>query len=696
MSRLAALLCPGSIALVGCPSDLSRPGARPLLYLLKHRYPGRLYPVNPRHSEIAGLRAYPSLRELPERPDVVWIGVPDREVAAVLEECARLKVPAALILTAGFGETDREGRARQAELQRIARDGGVTVLGPNMLGFINCWDRVPLTYSPAGGLDQLLPGGLAVVSQSGALAGIVVNRAVDRRVGISVMISTGNELDVTVSECLEYCAEDARTRAVALVAEGIRDGLRFRHAAARLLEAGKPVVALKLGRSRAGRRNALTHTGALAGSDVAWRAVSRQLGIVEVDSLEDLVDVAAYLSRDSRPVRRVAVVSTSGGASILMADHLEARGLRVPPLSRPTVEALGRLLPRYAATRNNPVDVTAGLSEDVYRQVVETLGQDDRVDAVVAMVTGAQGIERAQNLAAVAQGASRPLVVCWLGGSLTEGGVPVLDAAGVPCFRSPRVAALALAAPIQAQSARARWRGRPRRARKPGVLPPPASASGVLSYETAADLARSAGVPFPPEQVVHTPSAAVRAAQRIGFPVAVKVLARELVHKTDMGAVVLDLDSARAVHRATVRLLRRRWRARVEGLLVQRMVRGIEVLVGVTRDPTFGPLLVLGLGGVHAELFAETAARPLPVSRREIRVMLNEVRGLRPLLAGVRGGPPADVDALVRAVAAVGRLAAALGERLEAVDVNPLVVGPRGEGVWAVDLVVQLRSAGVT
>ncbi|MBI3636995.1 MAG: CoA-binding protein [Candidatus Rokubacteria bacterium] len=280
-SRLGALLNPSSIALVGCPSDVTRPGARPLVYLLKHAYRGRLYPVNPRHTEIGGVRAYPTLEALPERPDVAWIGVPGGEVADVLAECARLKIAGAVILTAGFGETDADGRRRQHALREIADGAGITVLGPNMLGFINCWDRVPLTFSPAGGLDELITGGLGIASQSGALGGVVVNRAFDRRIGVSAMVSTGNELGVSVSECLEYFAEDPRTEAVALVAEGLRDGRRFAAAAARLLEAGKPLVALKVGRSSVGRRNALTHTGALAGSHGAFRAVARALGIVE-------------------------------------------------------------------------------------------------------------------------------------------------------------------------------------------------------------------------------------------------------------------------------------------------------------------------------------------------------------------------------------------------------------------------------
>ncbi|HXG03388.1 MAG TPA: CoA-binding protein, partial [Candidatus Binatia bacterium] len=426
MSRLGALLTPSSIALVGCPGDLSRPGARPLVYLQKHGYRGRIYPVNPRHREIGGLPAWAALGDLPERPDVVWIGVPGPEVESVLAEAAHLKVPAAVILSAGFAEAGEEGGVRQQRLARIADEAGMTVLGPNMLGFINCWDRVPLTFSPAGGLDELIPGPLGVASQSGALAGIVVNRAFDRRIGVSAMISTGNEVGVTVSECLEYFADDPRTRAVALVAEGIRDGERFKRAAGRLLGAGKALVALKLGRSRSGRRNARTHTGALAGSWQAWRAVARQYGIVEVETFQELVEVAGFLARESRPVRRgVAVVATSGGAAIMTADQLEAHGVRLPRLGAATVAALAQRLPDYAATRDNPVDVTAGLTEDLFAEVLATVAADSHIDAVLATVTGARGVERAENVARVARQARKPLVACWLGGSLTAEGVAV-------------------------------------------------------------------------------------------------------------------------------------------------------------------------------------------------------------------------------------------------------------------------------
>ena len=692
-SRLAAFLSPRSIAIVGCPSDVTRPGARPLVYLLKHGYAGQIYPVNPRHAEIGGLRAYPGLGDLPERPDLVWIGVPGPEVQAVLEEAARLKVVNAVILTAGFGETDAAGRLRQSALKRIADAAGMTVLGPNMLGFVNCWDGVPLTFSSAaGGVGRLVPGALGVASQSGAIGGVVVNRAFDRLIGVSAMISTGNEVGITVSECLEYFAEDPRTRAVALVAEGIRDGDRFKAAAARLLDVGKPIVALKLGRSRAGQRNALTHTGALAGSQQAWGAVARQLGIVEAETFEELVEVAGFLSREPRaPRRAIGVVTTSGGASIMTADQLEARGFALPELSGPTVATLARLLPEYASTRDNPVDVTAGLSEELLERVLSTVVADPAVDAVVTAATSG-GIDRAERVARVARVAPKPLVVCWLGGSVTDAGVPILDQAGVSCFRNPRTAALALAAARDVAATRAaRARGERPASPPRALLRRAATVSVRPPYREVAALARAAGVPLVPETLVRTPDEAVRAARHLGFPVALKLVAPDLHHKTEAGALALELASAADVRRAAVRLSRAARRHRAEGLLVQRMVRGVEVLVGVTRDPTFGPVLVVGAGGVAVELLGDTACRPLPVGRREVLDMLDEVRTLG-VLRGSRGAPPADVAALGAAIIAVGRLALAVGNRLRALDVNPVVVGPRGRGAFAVDLLLEIEA----
>jgi acyl-CoA synthetase (NDP forming) len=691
VGRLRQFLAPKAIAIAGCPGDLSRPGARPLVYLLRHGFPGAIYPVNPRHREIGGLPAFPSLADCPSPPDMVWIGVPAADVAGVLEQAAAVGARGAVILSAGFGEIGAAGRAEQGRILDRAREAGIALMGPNTLGYVNCWDRVALTFSSVGDVAALLPGALGIASQSGALGGALLNRAIDRRVGVSAMISTGNEADITVSEALEHFAEDERTHAVALVVEGIRDGERFKAAARSLLDAGKPIVAMKLGRSRAGALNALTHTGALAGSTRAWQAVCAQLGIVEAGSFEDLTDAGGFLARGPRLVgRRVAVVSSSGGAAIMTADELEQGGFTLPRLSARTTRAISPLLPGYALTRDNPVDVTAGLPEDRFGQVLAAVAADPRIDAVivtVTMATGARATERARRVVSLAGGMAKPIVVCWIAGGLAGEGVQILDDGGVSCFHSPRGAVFALGAAARSAQARAlagRRRAKARRLRR--ALPPTA---GPLPYRMAAALAASAGLALPPESIVRTVADAVAAAKRIGFPVALKVLAPRLAHKTEAGAVRLGLADPRAVARAARELLRLAKGRAIEGLLVQKMVHGAEMMLGVTRDPVFGPLFLVGAGGVHAEVLADTACRPLPASRDDIRAMLSEVKAMR-LLRGHRGLPAGDLAALEESALAVARLAGGLGGRLRELDVNPLAVLSKGRGAAALDLLIVL------
>jgi len=401
------------------------------------------------------------------------------------------------------------------------------------------------------------------------------------------------------------------------------------------------------------------------------------------------VEIGGFLSRERRVARRgVGVMTTSGGASIMLADQLEAHGVRMPRLTSSTVEALGRLLPEYARTRDNPVDVTAGLSEPLFERVLETLVADASLDAVVVALTSG-GAERARNIARVAHAVDKPIVACVLGGSVIEGGRAVLDEQAVGCFRNPVSVARALSAGSTVAAARAEWI-RKTRTRRGGRGARGPTRDGVpRSYAELAALARRVGVPLVAEALVATPVEAARAARRLGFPVAVKVVSPDLAHKTEARALALGLDTPAAVRQASARILRAARGARIEGLLVQRMVRGVEVLVGVTRDPGFGPFLVVGAGGIEAELLGDTSCRPLPVTRREIGQMLDEVRTLR-RLRGYRGAPPADVPALIAAIAAVVRLAERLGNDLTALDVNPIMVGPRGRGAFAVDLLASI------
>lgn len=670
---------------MGVPGDLTRPGARPLHFLRRHGYPGRVYPVNPRYREIGGLPAYPDVGALPEPVDVAWIGLPAPQVAQAVEACGRAGIPFAVVLGSGFAEAGPDGAAEQARLRSVARQAGVRVLGPNAVGFVNAWDRVALTFSTLGEVSALVPGPLGVVSQSGGLGGCLTNLAYDRGVGVGLFVATGNEADLGLAECLEWLVQDGRAGVVACVLEQVRDPEGLARAVARGLARGLAVVALKLGRSAVGARAARSHTGALVGRADTWQAWARATGILAVDTLAGLLDVASYLARRPPPAGdRLAVVTSSGGIAVLLADALASRGFRFPALQPETRAHLASLLPTYAAV-SNPVDVTAGLPDEVFGAVLAAVLQDPGVDAVLVpltMATADGGRARAAQVVRAAREASRPLAVVWPGGSLVAEGRRVLDGAGVPWFADATGCAAALAA------AREWSRLRPRLARPADPGGPDAAAlpTGPLPWETVRALLEQAGVRLPREVLVRDPRDLERVAAGLPYPVVAKRLGP--LHRTEGGGVRVGLRDASALARAVLELL-----PGSEGCVVQPQVEGVEVLVGAVRDPELGTFVLLAPGGVHAELYGQRALRPAPVEPEEVDAMLEEVPALRALLAGYRGAPPADVEALGGVVAAVSRLALGLGTRLVELDVNPVIVGGRGEGALAVDARIILNGA---
>jgi acetyltransferase len=678
------------VALVGIPGDLTSPLARPLTALRRFGFAGRIFPVNPKYAELDGLPCFPGLRELPEPVEMAWISVPAVRVMAVLEECIALKIRFLVVVTAGFAETGTEGALSQSDLSRRARDAGITLLGPNSIGFVNAWDRVPLSFSGALELPEIFPGPLAIVSQSGGLGGSLLNRVQDRRLGVSYMISTGNEAGITLADCLEFLVEDERTRAIVLIVEQVRDGERFRAAAGRALERGKPIIALKLGASEAAGRLALSHTGALVGSHRAWEAMARQLGLILAEDLTDLPDLAAWSLR-TPPVsgNRVGVVTSSGGAAVQMADQIERHGLRLSPLDRETAERLTRILPAYA-TVANPLDITAGLPEATFAEALRTFVASPEFDALLipmTMLVGEPVRERVATITRVAGGLSRPLAVAWLGGSLAEEGGRLLNEAGVACFTSSANMVRALRSAWKWTNARAAWL-----TRQPVTATPiQVRGRGVMSYIEGCALLERFRIPLPSQRLVRSASEALSAAREINAPVALKLVGPDFAHKSDAGALYLHLKSQREIRDAAKGLLNvakgRAW----EGFLVQEMVEGLEAMVGVTRDPAFGPFLLVGPGGIHAEILPGHACRPLPVSREEVEAMVDEVPAFR-LLSGHRGVPPKDRRALVEAILGVARLASALGDQLGELDLNPLVVQDVGQGVRAVDALVVLRA----
>lgn len=694
-SRLQAFLAPRSIALVGIPGDVRSPLARPLLALRRHGFPGAVYPVNPRHASIGGVPCYASLGELPEPPDLAWIAVPGDRVLPVLDECVAAGVRGAVVVSAGFAESDADGQARQRGIAERAERHGLTVLGPNSIGFVNVWEGIPLSFSTALGVPRLVPGEVAIVSQSGGIGGAIFNRLQDRQLGVSYLLSTGNEADVGLNECLEFLVEDPRTRALALVVEGIRDGQEFRRVAARALEMDKAIVALRLGLTPLGGRLARSHTGAIVGSRRAWEAVASQLGIMVVDGVAAIPDVLVWMGRAGGAcVRRVAVIASSGGAAVHLADHLTMAGFEVPPMGAATGERLRAVLPPYASL-SNPLDITAGLPEETFEAALTAVAGSRDFDALLVpltMLSDEQTEVRVTTIAGLGRQMRAPVGLCWLGGSLAAAGIALADRLGVASFPSPAGMIGAMAAARARQEARQRWLGR-----KPIEAEAPLAAfgRGVLSYAAACELLGRFGIPVPRQALAPDATAAVEAARRVGYPVALKVVGPDFLHKSDRGALRLGLGDEVEVLRAAGELLALAAGARHDGLLVQPMVAGLEVMLGAMWDDTFGPLLLLGPGGVAVELSQEHRCLALPTSEAEISAALDSVPSFR-RLRGYRHEPARDRPALLEVIGQVSQLALALGPALRELDLNPVIVGAEGEGVSAVDVLVVLGASGIT
>ena len=668
--------------MIGASADPAKLTGRPVAYLRKHGFSGAIYPVNPRVTSIDGLRCYPAVAALPEAPDAAIVLLGADRAQASIQALAERGAGAAIVLAGGYGEMGAAGAHRQAELRAAA--GTMRVLGPNTIGLVNVTDRITLSASGALELEGLQPGGVAVVSQSGGIMGSLLSRAVDRGIGLSKLIATGNEVDIDTSDCLEFLLDDYATRVVAIYMEGLRDPARFRALARRAAEAGKALVVFKVGRSEPGARSAVSHTGALAGADRMYDALFRQFGIIRANTFADLLDIPAALVTGRRAAgKRVAILTSTGGAGTLVADSCGMAGLDVAPPDAGTAERLAALTPDdpEAASRN-PVDVTlAGLQPALFRSAITTLLESPSYDALVVIAGSSALGNPALVTDAVTEcqaATAKPLLVYVSPHAPSL--VATLNRRGIPAFATPESCAAALLA-LQPHAL----------ATSPGTI---AAADGMDLPHGPLDEAESKrlfaqfGVPSVREEATADPAAAGRAAARFSGLVAVKLLSRHIAHKSDVGGVKLgvEIGSVAGVCEAMGAALRERGIV-PDGYLVQEMVRGgAEMILGFHRDPQLGPAVLLGLGGVTAELFEDVAIRMLPIGRADAEAMVGELKALA-LLTGFRGTPPADVPALVDAMLAFATMAVALGDRLVEAEINPLFVLPQGVRAadgWAV------------
>jgi acetyl coenzyme A synthetase (ADP forming)-like protein len=699
---------PRSVAVVGASREPSSIGHRILDALLKNGYQGTVFPVNPNASQVAGLRAYPSVGELPEPADLAILAVPRNIVPSVVDDCAARGVRVLLVITAGFAEVGAEGRELQRRLVEKVRGYGMRMIGPNCLGLLNTDPTVRLNAS----FSPLFPpsGRVAMSSQSGALGLAILAAARRSHLGLSTFVSVGNKADVSGNDLLQYWEEDPETDVILLYLESFGNPRRFARIARRVSRS-KPIVAVKAGRSRAGSRAAGSHTAALAINDVAVEALFHQTGVIRAETLEGMFDLAALLgSQPLPPGRRVVIVTNAGGPAILCTDACEAGGLDVAELSEKTRTQLAAFLPA-AASVSNPVDMIASAGAEHYRQAVETILSSGETDAVIVIYIAVGIAETETVAAAVLEGVLKarekgrrdiPVLACLM----TEEGIRPLVACErekIPSFSMPEAAACALSK----AATYAEWRRQPL-----GMILdfddldlPSAHAvvrkamenrgDGWLAPEETRAVLLAACLPVAPGGIAKTADEAVTLAQSVGFPVAIKLASLSLVHKTEVGGVRLNVPDAAAVRRAYVEirdcLAKNNLVDAMEGVLVQPMVpEGVELMVGMTQDPLFGPLLAFGLGGIHVEILGDVCFCVTPLTDRDATEMVRAIRGYR-LLQGYRGHSPADIDAIEELLLRVSRLVEEVPE-IVGLDLNPVFALPPGKGCTIVDARIQVKS----
>ena len=690
-----------SIAVVGA-TERAGYGARFLNTLIRTGYGGTIYPINPSRSEVFGLRCYPSPSDLPETPELVAVIVPAERVLESLRACAEIGVRAGIVISAGFAElhTD-EGRARQAALTRLAAGTGLRMIGPNNLGAANLAGNVWATASSRMVADPVLTDvGAALVSQSGATAfGPLLAVARDRGLSFRYIVTTGNEADLGAADFVEYFLERPDVGVITLLLEGIRDFARLRRLALEALRRGKALVMQKVGQSEVGQRAARSHTAALTGSDEVQDALFRQLGIARVRDYDELIEQTALFLKAPLPEgKRIGVVSHSGGIGAHLSDQLGVEGLEVPPFAEETREGLLTVLGERGSAAN-PADITGYANSPSFAPILETLISDPGQDAWVVATQGDDGL--VAKIVNAAASTTKPVMVVWTGSQSAQVGLPTLQASPVPVFTLPSGAAKGMAALARMGEARRRAQSAAEEAgagsgAAASTSDALAGLTGTLSEHQSKQILAPFGISAPPEALCQLAHEAATAARRIGYPVVLKASAPDLAHKTELGLVRLDLRTEEELRRAYGALRRTAELVapgRVEGMLVQSYVRGgVETIVGLNDDPLLGWLLVLGLGGTLVEALGAVTWRSCPVGRADAEAMIEDVPALATLLRGVRGAPPADRAALVETLVSLSRLPQRLGDRLETVDVNPLLVRAEGLGAVALDALVVLKA----
>jgi acyl-CoA synthetase (NDP forming) len=691
-SGLTPLLSPRSIAVLGASSDPTRIGGRPIAYLKAQGFKGAIYPVNPNRTEVQGLQAFPSVAALPETPDVAIVAVGAEIAPQAVEDLAKRGTKAALMFTAGFAEVDDAGAAVQQRMVDTARAHGMRILGPNCLGVFDARTSYYATFSSSFDSGWPVLGRIGIASQSGAYGTHLYTLARNRGIGASLCIMTGNEADVTVGECIGWLAENPEIDVIATYLEGIREAPNLIAALETARAARKPVIMQKVGRSELGGKAAKSHTASIAGDDAVTEAVMREFGVVRARNSEEMLDIAHTATRKIYPVKNtLGVITVSGGAGVLISDVATDVGLAMPEMPEATQKYLRELVP-FCAPRN-PVDATAQMGNDVtliykFAEAVLRDGGYSSILGFFSMTASSRRwpmIREQLNLAR----AKYPDRLYALSIIAPRDRIAELEEEGWICHEDPTRAVIAVDAMGRFGAAFAAPAGL-----APPVVHPVTLPDATPSEAEAKRLLASAGITSAPEQTCASVEEAVAAAELFGFPVVMKILSPDILHKSEIGGVLLGVANDAAVRDGYDLLLARAKRAapdaRLEGVLVAKQLQGgVECILGIHRDPVFGPIAMFGLGGIFVEVMKDVVFRRCPFGADVAEDMIRSIKGA-PLLLGARGRPPVDIHALAQMLARLSAFAVAAGPRLQSIDLNPVFAMPEGHGAFAADAVIEV------
>ncbi len=686
------LIHPESIAVVGASSNSKKVGNAVLKNIIEGGFEGPIFPINPKSESILNIKCYPSLVDVPDSIDCAVIVVNRNIVPSVMKDCGKKNVKAAIVISSGFGETNEEGKKAQKELVGQARLAKITMMGPNCLGLINPWHKLNAAF----GLSINEPGGIALVSQSGALITSIQDWAKENKIGFSLIASIGNKAAIDEVDFFEYLKNDKKTKVIAAYLEDISRGQEFMRIAERVGKI-KPLVILKSGRTQAGAKAASSHTGSLAGSDAAYECAFQRLGVIRAQSIEHLFDVSTALSYQPLPKgNRIAVFTNAGGPGIMMSDALEMSGLEVVNIDEKTKISLSKLLPPSASV-NNPIDVLGDADKKRYGNSLSCVLESKSVDGVIAILTPQRMTNDsaiAEEIVKISKKYSKPIMTCFMGGETVEEGVKILQENNIPQYSVPSRAAKAMSEMVKYN----KYKSRPLRIIERFAVNKNPVIKIIKSYRSrnlleigefdAKTIMESYGMTIPEGHFASTSEEAVRFANEMRYPIAMKISSPDILHKSDIGGVKIGLGSPTEVEDAfdlmMLRIKNKMPDADLRGVLVEEMInRGKEVILGMKKDPQFGPMLMFGLGGIFVEVLKDVSFTLSPITANECKNLMESTKTYK-LLTGVRGQKPVDIEAIVTSLQRLSQLVIDFPE-IDEVDINPLKVGHPGDGAFVVD-----------